>query len=350
VVPYSVHDSPQFPLDGMAVVHRVEPATVLDPPQPAAMVLRSEGAPPRDAVHGIDRECGPCEPDRMARIPRHEVDRVTEQVAGAARRGQPLAELLAGFGAHPKRSPGEKSHRSVARGIAEERSRQFIPCATEGREGEHVTNGTGMASIGGGALHRIDGRIEQESDPRLRSHHLQQQRIDEHGVAFGVAVHVFDENFVDYTALAGPTIVVAHVAGGAEYPEANFAGCIAAQHGSILHEDNVAAGAGGSDRRARTCETAAHDDQIGGDAVDAEGPRGTGRCDEQERLIGGEGFPRPARRADSCRTITIASSSPSRPRYECGEIRRKRDVVSGCQALPHGWLQSRGFSQTQRAF
>ena len=76
---------------------------------------------------------------------------------------------------------------------------------------------------------------------------FEQDGVEDEGVSLGVAVHVLDEDFIDHAAFAGPAVVVSHVGGGAEDPEADLAGGIAAEHRAVLDEHDLESGAGGGD-------------------------------------------------------------------------------------------------------
>jgi hypothetical protein len=80
VVPDPVNDLPEFPLDALGVVHGVEQAAVLDPPQFAAVFPRVELPPARDAGDVLQGEGRRHEPHRASRVAGVEVERVTEQL------------------------------------------------------------------------------------------------------------------------------------------------------------------------------------------------------------------------------------------------------------------------------
>lgn len=78
---------------------------------------------------------------------------------------------------------------------------------------------------------------------------------------------VFEEELVDDAALAGPSIVVTEVGRGPEDPKPNLAGGVATEDGTVLHEDDLEAGAGGGDGGAGAGETATDDHEIGGEIL-----------------------------------------------------------------------------------
>jgi hypothetical protein len=94
---------------------------------------------------------------------------------------------------------------------------------------------------------------------------------------------VLEEELVDHAALAGPTVVVAEVGRGAEDPKADLAGGVAAEDGTVLHEDDLETGAGGGDGGAGAGETATDDHEIGGKIFLGERAMRDGRGDDHLR-------------------------------------------------------------------
>ena len=141
--------------------------------------------------------------------------------------------------------------------IAKERGLHLVERGVLGIEAADRLDGVGVAL---GDLE--GGSVQQQREVGFFEDLFQQQRIEEDGVAFGVAVVVLDEDLADDAAFAGPAVVAAHVAGGAQDPEADLAGGIAAEDGAVLHEHDLGAGTGGGDRTAGASHTAADDGQV----------------------------------------------------------------------------------------
>jgi hypothetical protein len=60
-------------------------------------------------------------------------------------------------------------------------------------------------------------------------------------------VHVFDEEFVDDAAFAGPAVVVSHVGSCPEDPEADLARSVSSEDRAILDEHDLDALSRGGD-------------------------------------------------------------------------------------------------------
>jgi len=93
-------------------------------------------------------------------------------------------------------------------------------------------------------------------------------------------VHVFDEDFVDHAAFAGPAVVISHVRGCPEDPEADFTGCVTAEHGAVLDECHFDSGASRGDGAADAGESAADHGEVAGDFDEAEIAGGGGWFDD----------------------------------------------------------------------
>jgi hypothetical protein len=91
---------------------------------------------------------------------------------------------------------------------------------------------------------------------------------------------VFEEELVDDAALAGPAVVITEMGRGTEDPETDLAGGVAAEDGTVLHEDDPETGASGGDGAAGAGETAADDHKVGGEIFLRERAGGDGRVDE----------------------------------------------------------------------
>lgn len=88
----------------------------------------------------------------------------------------------------------------------------------------------------------VDHRIEQQRNVGFGEHFVHQYHVEQHGVALLVAESVLDEDFVQYATFARPAVVVAHMGGGTQYPQAHLARGVAPEHGSVLDQDDLDAG------------------------------------------------------------------------------------------------------------
>jgi len=109
----------------------------------------------------------------------------------------------------------------------------------------------------------VDGSVEEQRDVGFAVDKLKQEGVEEDGVALGIAPHIFDEDLINDASFAGPAVVVAHVRGGAEDPEADFAGSVTAKHRAVLHEKHANALTCGGDGAANTGEAASYNDEVG---------------------------------------------------------------------------------------
>ena len=168
-----------------------------------------------------------------------------------------LAKLRTGFHSHAKGRPGEESHNAVPGSIAEERRGHFIRRRILRAERPHTFDGVRI-----GLFQIVHRRVQQQRKVRLRDCFLQQNGIHDEGIALGIAIHVFYQDFVNHAAFARPAVVVAHVRGRAENPKADFTGGIASQHGPVLDEDHLQARPRGRDGAAGACQAPSDDRQV----------------------------------------------------------------------------------------
>ena len=108
-----------------------------------------------------------------------------------------------------------------------------------------------------------DGGVQQQGDVLFIPDLLEQNGIEDERVSFRVPVEILDEDLIDDSAFARPAVVVAHVRGGAQDPEAHLARGVAAKHGAVLHEHDLGARAGGGHGPANSGHAAADDCQVG---------------------------------------------------------------------------------------
>ncbi len=275
VVPDPVNDLPELPFDPFRVVHGVEQAAVLDPPQFAAVFPRVELPPARDPRDVLQCEGRRGVSHRAAGVAGVEIERVPEQLARGAGGRETLAEFFARFGAHAERGAREEAHDAVAGGVAEQRRVQVVSRRRLRAEAVHRGD-RGVVPLGD----FVDRGVEQQRDVRLGGDLLEQEGVNQQRVALRVAEHVLDQDLVDHAALAGPAVVVTQVGRRAQDPEPYLARGVATQHRTVLHEDDLEAGAGGGNGAAGAGETATDDHEIGGEIIPGERPGSDGRMDE----------------------------------------------------------------------
>lgn len=73
----------------------------------------------------------------------------------------------------------------------------------------------------------------------------------------------FHEDLSYYSTLPRPAVVISHVRGGAEHPEANLTGGIPAQYGSVLEQDDLHPFPSRCDSGASPGQTSSNNGQIG---------------------------------------------------------------------------------------
>ena len=71
-----------------------------------------------------------------------------------------------------------------------------------------------------------------------------------------------DKNLVNDAAFASPAIVVAHMRGCTQGPQAHLARCVAAQHRAVLHQYDAQPLTRGGDGAADACQPASYYDEI----------------------------------------------------------------------------------------
>ena len=121
VVPDSVDDFPQLPLDVFGLVDGVEASAVFEPPKIAALHVRVELAVAGDLGDVVQGPTRRDKFDRHADVLAVEIHRVAEKLAVGRIWGKAFAELLLGLGAHAERGSGHEADNAIARGVAEQR-------------------------------------------------------------------------------------------------------------------------------------------------------------------------------------------------------------------------------------
>ena len=107
----------------------------------------------------------------------------------------------------------------------------------------------------------VYARVEVKRDVRFGEHLVDEHHVEQHGIAFPVAESVLDQYFVDDAPFARPAVVVAHVRGRSQRPQADFARSVAAQHGTVLNQRDVGARTGRGNGAAYAGKPAADDHQ-----------------------------------------------------------------------------------------
>ena len=105
--------------------------------------------------------------------------------------------------------------------------------------------------------------LSKKREVGLADTFFQQDGVEDDRVPLPVAEEVLIHDLGDHAAFARPAVVVSHVRGGAQHPEAHFAGGIATGHGTVLDEDDLEPLAGGGDGGTGAGQAAADDDEVG---------------------------------------------------------------------------------------
>lgn len=162
VVPHSVGDFPELPLDLFGLVHGVAEPAVFDPPEAAAKLGGVEIAEARDLRDVLECVAGRREFHRTAGVFGIKVDRVTEQLGIGDGGREGLVELGGGFSADAERGAGEETDDPVARGVDEERCGDLVGRGILGIEGAD-----GADRVGAGLFQVVNGGVEQEREAFL---------------------------------------------------------------------------------------------------------------------------------------------------------------------------------------
>ena len=110
----------------------------------------------------------------------------------------------------------------------------------------------------------MNGGVEQQRDVRLVHNQFEDKGIKHHGIALGIPKEILDKQFIKHAAFARPAVVIAHVRSRPQNPQAHFARSIATENGAILHEHDLAPGAGRGDGRTHTGQSAANHGHVHG--------------------------------------------------------------------------------------
>ena len=239
MVPGPVDHAPQFHLDFLRVPDRVHRASVLEPPVADTVLPGVDLVQFGYLLHVLQCEVGCHVLHGMVGLLEVEHDGVAHQPAVLLRRREALAVLLLLLSPHAVRCPGEVGHDAVARRVAEERGRKPVGGTVLGVEGAD-----GPDALVAVLLHVIDHGVQQQFQVGLGQHLVQEQGVEDDGVALAVAVQVLHDDFVYQSALARPAVVVAHVRRGSQCPHAHLARGIAAQHGAVLNQGHADAAPG----------------------------------------------------------------------------------------------------------
>jgi hypothetical protein len=120
------------------------------------------------------------------------------------------------------------------------------PRVAEQRRGDEIFGGIlrteradGFDGVGVGFFEVVNGGVEQQRDVFFVDDLFQHHGVEDERVALGIARHVSRPELVNHAALARPAVVVPHVRGRAENPQAHLAGGIAAQHRAILNQSHL---------------------------------------------------------------------------------------------------------------
>ena len=121
--------------------------------------------------------------------------------------GKSFSKFSAGLRSHAESRPSKISQNPVAGRIAKKRRRHLVECGALAAKSADCSDAA-IVFLG-----RDDGRVQQKRDVCLRRDQFKQDGVENNLVAFWVAVRGFNKNIVHYTALADPTVIVAHMRG-----------------------------------------------------------------------------------------------------------------------------------------
>ena len=278
VVPHAVRDLPELPFDFFGIVHGVAETAVFDPPEAAAELGGVEIAEARDLRDVLECVAGRREFHGPAGVLGVKINRVAEELGVRGGGGEGLVELGGGLGADAERGAGKEADDTITRGVDEEGRGECVGGGVLG-----IESADGADGVGAGFIEIVNSGVEEEREAFFRDGFFEENGVPNERVALGVAVLVFEEELVDHAALARPAVVVTEMGRGAEDPEANLAGGVAAEDGTVLHENDLEAGAGGGDGGAGAGETATDHDEIGGEILLGERAGGDRSVDDHRR-------------------------------------------------------------------
>ena len=177
--------------------------------------------------------------------------------------GECLAVVALGFAAHVVVGAGFDPEAAVAGAVGEELGADDEVVLGEVAHGAH---GLDHAILDLGA---DDIGVEEQGDVGFKLHLLVEQQIPLRVAACGVAHGVLEAEFLDETGLAAAGFSA--VAVGADDVHLDLAGGVAAEHGTVLNENDAGAATGGRDGGADAGKSAAGDKKIGFDGVEGIG-------------------------------------------------------------------------------
>ena len=260
VIPDAVDDFPEFEFDFFGIPDRVQPSAVLQPPVFAAVLRGVEilriPEPGDQLLDLLQGEFGSFKAYGAPRVLDVEQDAVPQQFAVSGLVGRELlAVFFAVLGAHAVFGSRHVGERAVARTVGEKIA--FDRVVRSGLRIERRDRSDGAA----GHFGVVYARVEVKRDVRFGEHLVDEHHVEQHGIAFPVAEGVLDQYFVDDAPFARPAVVVAHVRGRSQRPQADFARSVAAQHGTVLNQRDVGARTGRGNGAAYAGKPAADDHQ-----------------------------------------------------------------------------------------
>ena len=158
----------------------------------------------------------------------------------------------------PKRCAGFEAEAAVAGAIDNHRRADAEGLLGGGALGTHRANLIAL-DLGGD-----DGGVEQQGQVRLAPAFVVEQQVHQRRRALGIVHGEVEADLLDEAALAQfiDEFRATVQAGGADDVHAHLAGGVAAEHGTILAEDDAGAKAGGGERAADTGDAATGDEQV----------------------------------------------------------------------------------------
>ncbi len=250
VVPYAEGDLQQLVPDGFGVCDAVLQAPQLNPIEVGVDGVQVVGLVVHllvrlEAVGPGGRRVG----YRMIGFPGLDQQAHAHGVLVGLLQAEFLAEFLPALAAHPEFCAAQRGQDAVPGAVDEDVGRHRMPGVGGQLEAGH---GPDAAAV---HLRLAAGAVEQQVDIGLEADLLIENAVPHGVVPFGVAVHIFQQQLLQQPRL----LQVPHPRPRAGDPHADLRTGIAAQYGTVVHQDHLCAAAGRRNRREHTADAAADD-------------------------------------------------------------------------------------------
>ena len=214
VVPGTMDELKKLHLDGLRIMHGIQLTSIFEPPIVTSPLVRVDRVVFRNEPYILPGKVRQDIFDRMVMSFRVEQDGMPKQFPEILRGCESFRELGGILGAHTIGHSGLKGYDSVPGRIAIQRGREKITGVILRVVRPYPADMAGIL-----LFHLVNHGVEQEPDVLLSAHLVQQQGVEINRIPKSVPVQVFDQQLSDHTAFPGPSVVVPHMGGGAQYPE-----------------------------------------------------------------------------------------------------------------------------------